>query len=76
MCNLYCEQDGTLRREYGETEWFPIGKNVRQGCILPPYLLSMFTEHTINKAGIDSHEGGVKTDGRNNNNLRDTDDTI
>lgn len=41
MCNLYCEQEATVRIEYRETESFPVGKGVRQGCILSPHLICM-----------------------------------
>ena len=64
MCNIYCQQESTIRLEYGDTEWISIDKCVRQGCILSPHLFSLHTEH-IQKAGLDSDEVGVKIGGRN-----------
>ena len=76
MCNLHCKQEATIRTEYGETEWFPIGNGIRQECILSPYLLNLYAEHTVWKAGLDSGEKGVKVGGRNIDNLRLVDNTI
>ena len=47
--NLYCGREATVRTEYGETEWFPIGKDVKQGYMLPPYLFNLYAEHSIPK---------------------------
>lgn len=58
-----------------ETEWFLTGKSVRKGCILPPYLFNLCVEHILRKTGLDSEEG-VKTGGRNINNLSYADDII
>ena len=44
MCNLYRGQEANFRAEYGETEWFPIDKSIRQGCILLPYLFNLYAE--------------------------------
>lgn len=52
MRNLHCGQKSPARRESGETEWFPIGKGVRQGFILSPYLYNLYTEHIIQKTGL------------------------
>lgn len=49
MCNLYGGQEATFGTEYGETEQFPTGKGVKQGCILSPYLFNLCTEHIIGK---------------------------
>ena len=76
MCNLHCGQKATVRTEYGDTEWFPMGKGVRQGYILSSYLFKLYTEHIIRKTGLVSDGGGVKTGGRNIHDLRYAGDTI
>lgn len=75
MCDLYRAQEAAVRTENGERKPFPIGKGVRQGCVLSPSLFNMYTKH-IGKTRLDSEEGGVKTGRRNINNLRYADDTI
>ncbi|CAF4691883.1 unnamed protein product, partial [Rotaria magnacalcarata] len=75
MKNLYTNQQASAKTEYGNTKWFSIVKGVRQGCILSPYLFNLYAEHIMRKAGIDEAAGGIKTGGRNINNLRYTDDT-
>ena len=52
-----------------------MGKGVCQGCILPPYLLNLCAEYIKRNAGVDESQAGIKTAGRNINNLRHTDDT-
>ena len=70
-----CSQEATVRTGHGTTDWFKIGKGVRQGCILPPYLLNLSAEYIKRNAGVDESQAGIKTAGRNINNLRHTDDT-
>ncbi|CAF3322374.1 unnamed protein product [Rotaria socialis] len=72
--NLYTNQQASVTTEYGNTKWFNIGKGVRQGCILSPYLFNLYAEHIMRKAEIDEAVGGIKIGGRNINNLRYTDD--
>ena len=57
------------------TDWFQIGKGVRQGCILPPCLFNLYAEHIIRNAWLGETQTGIKIAGRNINNLRYTDDT-
>jgi hypothetical protein len=75
MKNLYTNQQASVKTDYGNTNWFNIGKGVRQGCILSPYLFNLYAEHIMRKAGIDEAAGGIKIGGRNINNLRYADDT-
>jgi len=75
MKNLYTKQQASVKTDYGNTNWFNIGKGVRQGCILSPYLFNLYAEHIMRKASIDEAAGGIKIGGRNINNLRYADDT-
>ncbi|KAF7254641.1 putative uncharacterized transposon-derived protein F52C9.6 [Varanus komodoensis] len=68
--NLYEGQEATVRTGYGTTEWFKIGKGVRQGCILSPCLFNLNAEHIMRKVGLDESPVGIKIAGRNINNLR------
>ena len=51
--NLYAGQEATVRTGHGTTEWFQIGKEVRQGCILPPCLFNLYTEYIMRNAGLE-----------------------
>ena len=73
--NLYAGQEATGRTGHGTTDWFQIGKGVRQGCILSPCLFNFYAEYIMRNAGLDEAEAGIKTAGRNLNNLRYADDT-
>ena len=73
--NLYAGQEETVRTLYGTTDWFKIEKEVRQGCLLWPYLFNLYTEYVMRNAGLDELQAGVKIGGRNINNLRYVDDT-
>jgi len=72
--NLYAHQDATVRTLYGTTDWFKIEKEVRQGCLLWPYLFNLYTEYVMRNAGLDELQAGVKIGGRNINNHRYADD--
>ena len=74
--NLYAGQEATVRTRHGTTDWFQIGKGVRQGCILSPCLFNLYAEYIMPKACLDEAQAGIKIAGRNINNLRYTDDTI
>ena len=70
MRNLYAGQEATVRTEHGTTDWFQIGKGVRQGCILSPCLFNFYAEYIIRNAGLEEAQAGIKISGRNINNLR------
>ena len=63
--NLYAGQEATVRTGHRTTDWFQIGKGVRQGCILSPCL----------SAGLEEAQAGIKIARRNINHLRYADDT-
>ena len=73
--NLYAGQGATVRTGHGTTDWFQIGKGVHQGCILSPCLFNLYAEYIVQNAGLDEAQAGIKTAGRNTNNLRYADDT-
>ena len=73
--NLYAGQEETVRTGHGTTDWFQIGKWVRQGCILSPCLFNLYAEYIMKNAGLDEAQAGIKIAGRNINNLRYSDDT-
>ena len=73
--NLYTGQEATVRTGHGTTDWFQIGKAVRQDCILSPCLINFYAEYIMRNAGLEKAEAGIKIAGRNINNLRYADDT-
>ena len=73
--HLYGGQEATLRTGHGTTDWFQIGKGVRQGCILSPCLLNLYSEYIMQNARLDETQAGIKIAGRSINNLRYADDT-
>ena len=73
--NLCTGQEATVRSGHGTTDWFQIGKGVRQGFILSPCLFNLHAEYIIQNIGLDEAQAGIKIAGRNINNLRYTDDT-
>ena len=73
--NLYAGQEETVRTGHGTTDWFLIGKGVCQGCILSPCLFNLYAEYIMRSAGLEEAQAGIKTAGRNINNLRYADDT-
>ena len=68
--NLYASQKATVKIGHGTTYWFQIGKGVCQGCILSPCIFNLYAEYIIRNAGLDEAQAGIKTAGRNINNLR------
>ena len=73
--NLYAGQEATVRTGHEITDWFQIGKGVRQGCILSPCLFNFCAEYIMWHARLDELQAGIKIAGRNINNLRYADDT-
>ena len=73
--NLYASQEATIRIRHGTTDWFKIGKEVWQGCILLPCLFNLYTEYIMQNASLDEPQAGIKVAGRNINNLRYANDT-
>ena len=74
--NLCAGQEAAIRTGHGTTDWFQIGEGVCQGCILSPCLLNFYAEYIMRNAGLEEVQAGIKTAGRNINNLRYADDTI
>ena len=74
--NLYAGQEATVRTGHGTTDWFQIGKGVRQGCILSPCLFNFYAEYIMRNAGLEEAQAGIKIAGRNINNLRYADDHL
>ena len=60
---------------YGTTDWFQIGKGVRQGCILSPCLFNLYAEYIMRNAELDEAHTGIQIARRNIDNLRFADDT-
>ena len=73
--NLYAGQEATVRTEHGTTNWFQIGKGVRQGCILSLYLFNLHSEYIMRNSGLEEARAGIKISGRNINNFRYAGDT-
>ena len=72
---MYAGQEATVRTGHGTTDWFQIGKGVRQDCILSPCLFNLYAEYIMRNAGLEETQTGIKIAGRNVNNLRYADDT-
>ena len=73
--NLYAGQEARVRIGHGTTDWFQIGKGIRQGCILSPCLFNCYAEYIMRNAGLEESQAGIKIARRNINNLRYSNDT-
>ena len=56
--NLYAGQEAKVRTGHGTTDWFQIGKGVRQGCILSPCLFNLYAENIMSNAGLEETQAG------------------
>ena len=70
----YAGQEAQVRTGQGTTDWFQLGKGVRQGCILSPCLFNFYAEYIMRNAGLEEPQAGIKIARRNINNLRYADD--
>ena len=61
--NLYAGQEVTVRTGHGTTDWFQIGKGVRQGCIFSPCLFNFYAEYIMRNAGLEETQAGIKIGG-------------
>ena len=68
--NLYAGQEATVRTGHGTTDWFQIGKRVRQGCILSSCLFNFCAEYIMRNAGLEETQAGIQIAGRNISHLR------
>ena len=75
LINLYAGQEAIVRTGHETTDWFQIGKGVRQACILSPCFLSLYAEYIMRNAGLDKAQAGIKIAGRNINKFTYADDT-
>ena len=73
--NLHAGQEVTVRTRHGKTNWFRIGKRIRQGCILSPCLFNLHAEYIMRNTGLEEAQAGIKIAGRSISNLRYADDT-
>ena len=69
-----CRSGTTVRTGHGTTDWFQIGKGVRQGCILSPCLFNLCAEYIMRNTGLEEAQAGIKIARRNINNLRYAED--
>ena len=58
--NLYAGQEATVRTRHGTIDWFQIGKEIRQGCMLSPCLFNFYAEYIMRKAGLEEAQAGTK----------------
>ena len=68
--SLYAGQKATVRTRPGKMDWFQIGKGVHQGSVLSTCLFNFYAEYIMRNAGLDGAQAGIKSSGKNINNLR------
>ena len=61
----FAGQEATVRTGHGTTDWFQIGKGVRQSCILSPFLFNIYEEYLIRNSGLEEVKAGIKIARRN-----------
>ena len=71
---MHAGQEATVRTGHRTTDWFQIGKGVRQGCILSPCLFNLYAEYIMRNTWLEEAQAGIKIAGRNINNLQYADD--
>ena len=74
--NLYADHEATVGTGHGTTDWFQMGKELCQGCILSPWLFNLYAKYMMQNVGLDETQAGIKISGRNINNLRYVDSTF
>ena len=74
--SMYTIQEATVRMGHGTTDWFQIGKGVRQDCIMSPCLFNLYAEYITRNTGLEEAQAGIKIAGRNISNLRYADTTL
>ena len=72
--NLYADQEAIVGTGHGTTDWFQLGKGVRQGCRLSLGLFNLYAEYIVRNAGWEEAQAGINIAGRNINHLRYADD--
>ena len=65
--NLYAHQEAAVRTGHGTTDWFQIGKGVRQGCILSLCLFNFYAEYIMRNPGLEETQAGIEIAGKNIN---------
>ena len=73
--HVYAGQEAAVKTGHGTTDWFQIGKGVREGSILSPCLFNLYAEYIMQNTRIDETQAGIKIAGRNISNLRYADET-
>ena len=73
--NLYAGEEATVRTRHETTDWIQTGKQVQEGCVLSPCLFNLYAKNILQNAGLCDSQAGIKTAGRNINNLRYADAT-
>ena len=68
-------QEATIKTGHGTTDQFKIGKGVHQGYTMSPCLFNLYAEYSMQNAGLDEAQAGIKIAGKKYQNLRHTDDT-
>ena len=71
-----CRSGSNSRTGHATTDWFQLGKGVRQGCLLSPCLFNFYAEYIRRNTGLGEAQAGMKIARRNINNFRYADDTI